>query len=32
MFEVFYINKPKDDSIPEISVFEEIEKEIKKLI
>ena len=31
MFEVFYINKPKDDSIPEISVFEEIEKEIKSL-
>lgn len=31
MFEVFYINRPKNDHDPKISVFEEIEKEIKSL-
>ena len=31
MFEVFYINRPKEDHDPKISIFEEVEKEIKAL-
>lgn len=31
MFEVFYINKPKKEFDPKISVYDEIEKEIRSL-